>query len=230
MLGGLFLWCAIMPFLHVNQIQLFYECSGHGAPIIFLHGNGEDHHIFDPLIAKLSEHYTCYALDSRNHGQSETTSLYHYQTMMDDLKAFIETLELTPVNIVGFSDGSIVTLLLAIQHLNLVNKIALLGPNLSPTDLTDACIRYLQKSVKQTPNPLYQMMLEEPNIQASELTKIQAPTIIFGGDNDVYKAGTFETIHNNINHSQLIILKNHDHSSYIAHTDLLHHDLYNFFK
>lgn len=37
----------------VNGIELFYEISGQGRPLILVHGNGEDHHIFDALVAKL---------------------------------------------------------------------------------------------------------------------------------------------------------------------------------
>ena len=52
----------------VNGIELFYEISGQGRPLILVHGNGEDHHIFDALVAKLKNHYTCYCIDSRGHG------------------------------------------------------------------------------------------------------------------------------------------------------------------
>ncbi len=220
----------MMPFIHVNNINLFYTQQGQGEPLLFLHGNGEDHTIFTPLINKLSKHFTCYAIDSRNHGKSDITAEFHYQTMMEDLHQFIIALQLTKPNIIGFSDGSIITMLLATQYPSLPNKIALLGPNLTPNDLTDVCIRYLQRLYKNDPNPLYKLMLDEPNIAENELQKIQANTLIIGGENDLYKAGTFEKIQKNIHHSELKIIPNHDHSSYISQNDLLYDDLLKFFE
>ena len=219
-----------MAHININGTQIFYTQQGSGLPLIFLHGNGEDHHIFDPLIKKLSHQFTCYALDSRNHGQSQMTDQFHYQTMTDDLLAFIHELKLSPVNIIGFSDGSIVTMLLAMQHPELVDKAILLGPNLKPSDFTDACTRYVERLYKNDPNPLYKMMLDEPNIEAEDLQKIQAKTLIIGGENDLYKAGTFEKIHENIQKSNLLILENHDHSSYIFQNDMLYPEIIQFLK
>lgn len=220
----------MMPFIHVNNINIFYTKQGTGEPLLFLHGNGEDHTIFTPVINKLSNHFTCYAIDSRNHGQSDQTDEFHYQTMMEDIHQFILSLQLTKPNIIGFSDGSIITMLLSINYPTLPNKIALIGPNLQPDDLTDACIRYLQRLYKNDPNPLYKLMLDEPNIKENELQNIQSKTLIIGGEHDLYKEGTFEKIQKNISLSKLKIITNHNHSSYISHSDLLYDDLLSFFK
>lgn len=219
-----------MAYLQVNGIQLFYTQQGNGEPLIFLHGNGEDHRTFDPLIAKLSKDFTCYAIDSRNHGQSDMTDQFHYQTMMDDLLAFMDALKLAPTNIIGFSDGSIITMLLAMQQPDKVNRIVLLGPNLKPSDFSDACTRYVQRLYQKDPNPLYHMMLTEPNIEPEMLSAIQAKTLIVGGSKDLYRAGTFEKIQQHIQNSELMILDNHDHSSYIFQNDLIYPELYHFLK
>ena len=55
---------------HVNGIDLFYEKAGEGRPLLLVHGNGEDHTIFDEAAAELAGSFTCYAVDSRCHGQS----------------------------------------------------------------------------------------------------------------------------------------------------------------
>ena len=69
----------------INGISLFCERLGNGAPLILLHGNGEDHNIFRVLINKLVQNFTVYAIDSRNHGQSEQTDDYSYATMTEDI-------------------------------------------------------------------------------------------------------------------------------------------------
>ena len=54
-------------YLGVNGIQLFYTKTGQGRPLILVHGNSEDHTIFDEAVHVLREHFTCYAVDSRGH-------------------------------------------------------------------------------------------------------------------------------------------------------------------
>ncbi len=54
----------IHDYVRINGIRLYYEKSGRGNPVILLHGNGENHDIFDVLIGKLSERYT-HCLDTR---------------------------------------------------------------------------------------------------------------------------------------------------------------------
>ena len=48
--------------------EIYYEKIGEGFPIILLHGNGENHHIFDEAVERLSKHYCCVCIDSRYHG------------------------------------------------------------------------------------------------------------------------------------------------------------------
>ena len=47
----------------VNGIQLYYTKTGQGRPLIMVHGNGEDHTIFDEAVGVLKEHFTCYCID-----------------------------------------------------------------------------------------------------------------------------------------------------------------------
>lgn len=89
----------------VNNGHLYYEKSGAGRPLILLHGNGEMHKIFDKAIPILAENFTVYAIDSRGHGQSQPVLEYHYADMAEDIKCFIEALELKNPMLYGFSDG-----------------------------------------------------------------------------------------------------------------------------
>ena len=55
---------------HVNGIDLFYEVKGTGDPLLMVHGNSEDHTIFDEAAEVLKDRFTVYLVDSRDHGQS----------------------------------------------------------------------------------------------------------------------------------------------------------------
>ena len=97
-------------YIHINRQILFYEKTGEGHPLLLLHGNGEDHTIFDALIPLLARTHTVYAIDSRGHGASNPTEEYSYPGMADDIAQLITSLEIPSPILYGFSDGGIMSL------------------------------------------------------------------------------------------------------------------------
>lgn len=219
-----------MPKIEVNDITLNYKETGKGKPIILLHGNGEDLHIFDKLTDKLKKHYCVYAIDSRNHGKSSQTDDYSYETMAHDIFCFIKELDLKKVSVIGFSDGAIISLLLELKYEGLFNKMALLGINLKPTDFRKKEYNFLMNAYTKTKDPLIKLMLEQPNIELEELNKIKTPVLVIAGQNDIFYRKTFINITNAIEGAYLKIMKGHDHGSYIADTDILYPDLIEFLQ
>lgn len=214
-----------------DKVTLHYEVKGQGPAMLLVHGNGEDHHIFDVLSEKLEKEFTVYAIDSRDHGQStKTGESFDYSDMTEDVHLFIEKLGLTIVNIIGFSDGGIIALLLGMRQEPYLNKIASLSPNLSPKDFKKKPLRDLEEEYKKTQDPAVYMMLSEPNIKPEELRKIQVPSFITAGENDVFYRSMYRTIKTEIPNAELKIIEGHDHSSYIIENDLLYDDLIMFFK
>ncbi|MDR1019813.1 MAG: alpha/beta hydrolase [Synergistaceae bacterium] len=216
--------------IDVNGTVLFYEKSGSGPPLILLHGNGEDHHIFDKLSAKLERDFTLYAVDSRNHGQSEKTGDYSYDTMAEDIYGFIEALGLGRAGLIGFSDGAVISLILAMNHGGAVNKMALLGVNLKPDDFTEESYKFIKDTYEETKDPLFKLMLEEPNIEQDAVKGIDIPALVIAAENDIFKPETFTDLAAALPDATLKIMAGHGHDSYIAGQDLLYPDLLSFFK
>ncbi|HBT96471.1 MAG TPA: alpha/beta hydrolase [Desulfobulbaceae bacterium] len=213
----------------VNGVSLFYEKSGAGPSLLLLHGNGEDHHIFDALTAKLRHHFTLYAIDSRNHGQSEKTADYSYDSMAGDIHQFIAVLGLEKPHILGFSDGAITTLLLAMRHGEMLGKLALLGINLKPEDFTEENYRFVRETYEETGDPLYKMMLEQPNITLDETRLATNPTFIVAAEHDLFKPETFSELAKAMPNARLVTMAGHTHDSYINGQDILYPDLSRFF-
>lgn len=213
----------------VNGVTLFYTKRGTGTPMLLLHGNGEDHHIFDTLAARLSEMFTVYAVDSRCHGASGKTDTLTYADMTQDLVALIGALGLGTVDIVGFSDGAIVALMLAMQKPACVRRMALLGVNLSPADFTEENLAYLKEEYAETGAPLVRLMLEEPNLALSDVAKVQAPTLLVAAEHDLFRPELFTAMERAMPHARLLIMQGHEHESYIKGSDLLFPDLQVFF-
>lgn len=217
-------------FQNIGEISLFYEKSGTGPAMLLLHGNGEDHTIFNALVKKLTPFFTVYAIDSRGHGKSSPTNTFSYETMAEDISIFIEMLSIDSVNLIGFSDGAIIGLLLALKYPNLLKKIALLGVNLSPKDFKSESLTYLQAEYDTTKAPLLKLMLEEPNISLKQASTIKIPTLLIAADNDIFKPETFTNLAQTMPNAKLIILENQEHDTYIKNVTALTPSLLSFFQ
>lgn len=217
-------------FVKVNKIDLFYEKTGQGEPIILLHGNGESHEIFDILIDQLSNQYTVYAIDSRDHGQSSKVNKLNYVTMMEDVASFIQKLGLKKPILYGFSDGGILGLLLAIHYPNMLSKLIISGANLTPNGVNTKCLIMTIKDYLLTKNKKIKMMLTEPNIKKTDLEKIIIPTLVLAGSKDLIKEKHTRLIAKHIPNSTLKIVNGEDHGSYIVHSEKLYPILTEYLK
>lgn len=215
--------------IKVNNVDLFYEKTGNGPSLILLHGNSENHHTFDKLVEKLENNFTIYAIDSRNHGESEKIDSFSYHLMTQDIYEFIEKLDLKKPSILGFSDGAIIALLLAMEHRDLLDKLILLGVNLKPSDFTEKSYNFIKSYYEKTKSPFFKLMLEEPNIELEDIKKVVIPTFLIAGEKDIFKEETYTTIQKTLPNSQLRIIENHNHDSYIKNNDMLYPLLMDFF-
>ncbi len=215
--------------INVNNVKLSYIKEGEGKPLILMHGSGEDRHIFDEIINKLKKDFTVYAIDSRNHGESEKTDVFTYEAMSEDISEFIKKLKLDGAYVVGFSDGAILALMIGMKYPELIGKMALLGINLKPEDFKEAEYNYLLKEYNETKDPLFKMMLEQPDIELEKLKDVNIPTLVIAGENDVFYEKTFTDIVKVMPNAVLKIMGGHDHSSYIINQDILYTDFLEFF-
>lgn len=202
----------------VNNIDVFYEKSGIGQPLILLHGNGENHGIFDKAIPLLGAHFTVYALDSRGHGESEAVSEYHYTDLAEDVKCFIEELGLERPILYGFSDGGIIGLLLAAKYPRLLSQMVISGANTVPEGIRTLWLKLFQGINALVKEPKMDMMLKEPNITTDMLQSIVIPTTVLAGGRDMVKRSHTEYIVAQIPGSKLRILQGEGHGSYIVHS------------
>jgi pimeloyl-ACP methyl ester carboxylesterase len=107
--------------------------------LLLLHGGGVTADSWPAQIAALAEHYQVFVPERRGHGRTQDVAgPISYPVMADDTAAFIEELGLGPVRVVGWSDGGIVAMHLALRRLDLVTKLALFGSGTpeGPTDHT----------------------------------------------------------------------------------------------
>ncbi|MBR2739188.1 MAG: alpha/beta hydrolase [Oscillospiraceae bacterium] len=203
-------------FQHVNGIQLYYEVVGSGSPLVMVHGNGEDHTIFNEAVDILKDRFTVYTVDSRDHGQSTKVSELHYSDMADDLLVFLNDLDLKDVTFYGFSDGGIIGLLLA-QKTDRLSRLIVSGANLTPDGVKSSLRLFIKIMYFFTKDSKLKMMLNEPHITAESLSAISVPTTVMAGEKDLIRKKETEAIAAAIPGSKLRIIKGEGHGSYIVH-------------
>lgn len=202
-------------FSYHDQLRLYYQRCGSGPVIVLLHGNGEDHTIFANLIEQLAPLYTVIAMDSRDHGQSSRTGRLSYDAMTADLAALITGLELEQPILLGFSDGAIVALQLAIRQPQLAGALILAGANLTPQGLRWYSRVAFRVAAGYHPSPKMAMMLHEPQITPAMLHRVAIPTLVLAGSRDLIARKETLTIATNIQNAELHILPGENHNSYI---------------
>lgn len=204
--------------LSVNGVSLYYEKHGQGQPLIMVHGNGEDHTIFVQAVEKLRAHYTCYLIDSRDHGNSSKTNHLHYEDMAQDMLEFMERLQLDHVIFYGFSDGGIIGLLVA-GKTDRIKALIISGANIDPSGIKPWFRRATRWIYRFHKDEKLALMLNEPHISEEYLQTISCPVYVLAGSKDLILESHTNAIAKALPHSSLCILPNEGHGSYIVHSD-----------
>jgi pimeloyl-ACP methyl ester carboxylesterase len=135
--------------------------------------------------------------------------------------------------VIGWSDGGINGLLLAIRHPKKVKKLAVTGANLQPDtsavypeviDLVKPVYNRLKEKKnrsarEKTSWKLMQLLIDHPHIPLEDIRKINCPSLVIGGDHDVIKEEHTMLIFKNIPKAYLWILPNSGHSTPIVYKD-----------
>jgi len=196
----------------VNGIKLYVETYGKGQTMLQIHGNGESIASMGHQIRFFSDRYRVIAADSRGHGKSEMGSgRLTYEQMAEDLNGLLERRGLKSVYVLGWSDGGILGLLLAIHHPDKVSRLAIMGANLNPAgaydwanDLVAAKDKQIARMIEKgdTSQPwarlkqYFDLLGKQPNISLAQLKTIMAPTLVMAGDRDVISdVHTLEIFH-----------------------------------
>jgi pimeloyl-ACP methyl ester carboxylesterase len=231
-------------YIKIRGFNMYFETYGAGAPLLMIHGNGGSISNFMYQIPYFSKSYKVIVPDSRAQGKSvDTRDSLSYEMMADDFNALLDTLHLDSCYVIGWSDGGINGLLLAMRHPDKVKKLAVTGANLWPDTtavdpiIYDWAMKYNAsfEKLKQTPeirnnSKVAHLLSYEPHITTGQLKKIQCPTLVIGGDHDVILPKHTLLIAESIPRSYLWIVPNSGHSTPIYYKDQFNEVVNNFFK
>jgi 3-oxoadipate enol-lactonase len=124
-----------MPYCSVNGIQIYYEVSGEGFPLLLIHANPFDHRLWLYQIASFSTFFKVIAVDLRGYGHSEKpTSQTSLAMMADDVLGVCRQEEIKEAIVAGISVGGNVALQLSLDHPEIFKALILVGCSSGPSD------------------------------------------------------------------------------------------------
>jgi pimeloyl-ACP methyl ester carboxylesterase len=188
----------------VNGIKLYYAVYGSGEPLLMLHGGLGHSDVWGAQIPAFAKKYKVIAVDSRGHGRSTRDDHpFGYDLMADDVVALMDNLGIDKASIVGWSDGGIIGLDIAIRHPERLDKLFAFGANYNLSGLKDdidtnpTFNAYIERAGKDyerlSPTPkdyddfvqaIAAMWYSEPDFSKEQMMGIKSPVAIADGEHD----------------------------------------------
>ena len=197
-----------MARIDVDGLSTWIETRGSGEnTVVLLHGGlGNSDDLLDSIGAELVDRFGVVAFDRRGHGYTaDTDEPFHYDDMAAHAIAVLERLDVAPpLHLVGWSDGGIVAMLVALRRPELVDRLVLIGVNfhvdgIYPIDFGggEPPARMLEAYVARSPDGVghYAVVAEkfmamastEPTLTTDDLARLEHPTLVLVGDDDLVR-------------------------------------------
>lgn len=194
--------------IEINGMQMYYEVSGTGDPLIVLHGAYMNIPAMGAIIPKLAETHEVYALEFQGHGR--TTDIERpitYPNLAGDVAAFMDAMGIEKADIFGYSMGAAAGLRLAIDHPEMVDQLVAASVAYDSSGWQPAFVAFIPQMVpeffvgtamedewkKLAPNPdgfrgVVEKLIaleHEPMAWEAEVKALKTPILIIAGDADV---------------------------------------------
>ena len=221
----------------VNGIRIWHAVYGSGdETVILLHGGLANGDYWGLQVPDLVRRYTVVLMDSRGHGRSTRDSRpFGYALMADDVVALLDHLGIGKAAVVGWSDGAIIGLDLAMRHATRVSRLFAFAANTDPSGVADHVDKnptfaaYIARAGREyrklssTPDEygaflrvISRMWATQPNWTAADLATIRLPVLVADGDHDeAIRRPHTERIAAQIPGAQLLIMPKPSHFAFL---------------
>ena len=216
----------------VNDIKMYYAEYGEGDPILFIHGGLGNAEVWGAQVADFARDHLVIVADSRGHGRSTRSQQpFGYDLMTSDYVALLDYLKIDRVTLVGWSDGGIIGIDMAMKHPEKLTRVIAQAANVTTdgvkpdvmnnktfNDYINVAGEYYKK-LSPTPNEydafvnqISQMWATQPAWTAADLGKISVPVTLAIGDHDeAVKLDHTQMMAKEIPGAKLVILKDASH-------------------
>ena len=227
-----------MPQLEdVAGVRTYYEEHGEGEPVALLHGALEGGALWEFAAPALATQYRVLVPDRRGHGRTpDVLGAYTYAAMAEETIAFLEKVARGPAHIIGYSDGGVVALQVALSRPDLVRSIIVLSAHLSREGIVPQFLARLDDPHPNSPQlaelraaygrtspdgvehwPVFHKKVSEmgsigPSIATTQLRTIDRPTLVVSTDDDVIDLRHTLSMYEALPNAQLCIFPNASHA------------------
>ena len=237
-------------YAEINGVKIWYAVFGQGQPVLLLHGGLANSNYWGNLVPALSNDYQVVVMDSRGHGRSSRSSEpLGYDLMASDVLALMDFLKLDKAAIIGWSDGAIIGLDVAIHHPERLTKLFAFAANSDPDGVADvsqsqvfnaymARAKAEYQNLSPTPAEYDSFMAQvtkmwetQPHFSAENLHGIRTTTWIVDGDHDeAIKRSNTLFMADQIPGSGLLIQPRVSHFSFLQDATQFNGDVLHFLK
>ena len=225
---------AVGKYYDIHGFRMYCEEYGTGKPLLMIHGNNGSIGTFARTIPYFAAKYRVIATDSRAQGKSKDPGpTLTFEMMADDEAALLDALHVESAYVLGWSDGGIVALALAMRHPGKVIKLASTGANVQPDASAfapglwadekkqyNADKNKIWKTEKEKNDwKLFMLDWNQPNIPFAALHSIRCPSLIICGDHDLISVEHTVKIFQNIPKAALWVVPSSGHATLIEHAD-----------
>jgi pimeloyl-ACP methyl ester carboxylesterase len=222
-----------------NGLNLYYEIHGQGPPLLLLNGGTLSIEMFAPYVPLVAQEYRLIMVDQMGHGRTAdlVNREFHYHDMAEDTIALMRLLEIEAANVVGFSDGGIIGIDMAIHHPERLTTLVVSGANfrsdaydpkvwawvmsMKPEDWPRSIRETYERLSPDGPShwPIFferlrHMWAAEPNYTREQMAGIRTPTLIVAGDQDVVTPEHSVEMFRSIPGAELCILAGAGHGGF----------------
>jgi pimeloyl-ACP methyl ester carboxylesterase len=214
----------------IHGHPIYYAVRGEGPTLVLLHGGGDSgQHSFEHQLDVFSQHHRIIAPDQVGQGRTPGVSgPLSYTAMMQDTAALLQQLRLRNVDIIGFSDGGILALMLALRHPDMVRRAVISGVNVSPEGLSDANLEALRAVQIEQPKTIDEKLAKlwltsptESELSLDLLQNVRKPVLVVSGDRDAITLEHTLKIFHSLPRAELCILPGTDHGTFSARPEWL---------
>lgn len=173
--------------------------------VLLLHGGLSATEDWDyAILPAVKRDFHVFGYDRTAHGRTKIREgYYHFDFQRDEAIAYLEDVVKEPAHLIGWSDGGIIALYLALARPDLVKSIVAIGANyhfdcgaihdvltinISDEDRAKFASRSGQdpKLLEEIVRKAYQVWMSEPTLTLADLAKITCPTLILAGDDEPF--------------------------------------------
>jgi pimeloyl-ACP methyl ester carboxylesterase len=245
-------------YAQVCGLRMYYRLYGHGRPLLLLHGGGmTTEESFAGQPAYFASSRMIVAPEQMGHGRTrDIDGPLDYVAMAEQTAELLGQLHISGADVLGWSDGGIVGLLLAVRHPDLVGRLAVSGASTRPVRdaLTSQALAELEAwkpqenregqaryarlfadSARHHPvfiGKLKDMWFHQPTereLGTAALAKITAPTLVIAGDQDAIRLEHTLDLYHAIPKAQLLIVPGTGHDTVVKRAAWLNPILQTFF-